>query len=284
MNYNADSANAEFWNYLCGTNAATYMGFDLDTKEGVAQFDAWYMDCYPYLVTYIDNTIVNAENCLEVGIGLGTISRYLSRNLAELSALDVAPQPCIFLQNSLEGENVNLRTINTSILEGKISTNMGERFDCAIAIGSLHHSGNLSLALDNLIASVRPGGKILVMVYNEFSFFRLLNNPMRFIHRLIESKFRKNLSWSEDEGNIRAVNDSNKEGIAAPHTAYSSKRLFTSRTDSSWSINSENISDFMLFNRYISRKKLLHFTTFFGGLDLYATGIKLPDPDSGLDF
>jgi len=283
MNHNADSANAEFWNYLCGTNAATYMGFDLETKEGVAQFDAWYMDSYPYLVKYVDDTIVKAQNCLEVGIGLGTISRYLSRNVNELSALDVAPQPCIFLKNSLEGESVNLLTINTSILEGNISTKIGDRFDCAIAIGSLHHSGNLGLALDNLIGSVKPGGKMLVMIYNEFSFFRLLNNPMRFIHRLIESKFRKNFTWSEYDGNIRAVNDSNEQGIAAPHTAYSSKRLFTSRTDSSWRVNSENISDIMLFKKHINRKKLLHLANIFGGLDLYATGIKLPDRDSGLD-
>lgn len=87
----ADAANAEFWNYLCGTNAATYMGFDLDTREGVGQFDAWYMGFYPYLPAYIDNAIDSAQSCLEVGIGLGTVSRYLSRNVHELSALDFAP-------------------------------------------------------------------------------------------------------------------------------------------------------------------------------------------------
>ena len=279
----ADKDNAEFWNYLCGTNAAIYMGFDLATEEGVLEFDNWYFHFYPYLKAYIDQTILDAQTSLEVGIGLGTVSRYLSRNVNELSALDVAPQPCIFLQKSLESENVNLNTINTSILDGTLFTQVGERFDSAIAIGSLHHTGNLNLALDNLIGSVEPGGKILVMVYNEFSFYRLLKNPLRFLLRLTESKFRKKYTWSEHDGPIRAVNDSNDEGVAAPHTAYSSKRLFTSRSDSKWNVNSENLSDFILFKKLISRRKLLYFVHIFGGLDLYATGIKLPDPETGFE-
>jgi SAM-dependent methyltransferase len=284
MTINADSENAEFWNYLCGTNAAIFMGFDLDTKEGVAQFDSWYMDYYPYLQEYIDKASKNAQTCLEIGIGLGTVSRYLSRNINEIFALDVAPQPCIFLQESLSDEDVNLHTINKSILEGTVFNENEERFDCVIAIGSLHHSGNLKLALDNMIDSVKPGGKILVMVYNEFSFYRFLNNPIRFFRRLTESKFKRIYSWSEIDGTVREVNDSNDKGISSPHTAYSSKRMFTSRTDLKWSVTSENLSDFMLFNRHINRKKLLHLVKFFGGLDLYATGIKKSGHESRLEF
>jgi len=283
MTEDADAANAEFWNYLCGTNAATYMGFDLDTREGVGQFDAWYMGFYPYLPAYIDNTVDSAQSCLEVGIGLGTVSRYLSRNVHELSALDVAPQPCIFLKKSLESEKVVLHTINTSILEGTISDRGGTRFDCAIAIGSLHHSGNLNLALDNLINSVKPGGKLLVMVYNEFSLYRLVKNPLRFCRRLINSKFKQNYTWSESDGPVRGVNDSNDQGIPAPHTAYSSKRLFTARQDSTWKVNSENVSDFMLLKKHVGRKNLLRYVKNFGGLDLYATGIKGPDIDLRLE-
>jgi SAM-dependent methyltransferase len=278
----ADQDNAEFWNYLCGTNAALYMGFDLATKEGVSEFDDWYFQFYPYLKAHLDQTLAGAQTCLEVGIGLGTVSRYLSRNVNELLALDVAPQPCVFLQKSLEGESVNLHTINTSILERTLSTHAGARFDCAIAIGSLHHTGNLNLALDNLINSVKPGGKILVMVYNEFSFYRLLKNPLRFLPRLAKSGFRQKYIWSEDDGAKRASNDINDQGMAAPHTAYSSKRLFTSRSDSKWIVTTENFSDFTLLKKHISRRKFLHFAKVFGGIDLYATGLKLLDSKAGI--
>jgi 2-polyprenyl-3-methyl-5-hydroxy-6-metoxy-1,4-benzoquinol methylase len=270
----ADSENAKFWNYLCGTNAATYMGFELDTKNGLAEFDTWYMDFYPYLLPYIDSAIAEGHSCLEVGIGLGTVSRYLARNMQEFSALDVAPEPCIFLEKSLSMENVSLITMRRSILEGPVSTELDARYDVAIAIGSLHHSGNLTLALDNLVKSVKPGGKILVMVYNEFSLYRLIHNPIRFLNHLILSMLKKKYSWSEQDKAVRAVNDSNEHGVAAPHTAYSSKQLFHSRIDSTWTVNTENISD---LPRLGLRNKLLPFVRNGGGLDLYALGVKCAD-------
>jgi 2-polyprenyl-3-methyl-5-hydroxy-6-metoxy-1,4-benzoquinol methylase len=270
----ADSENARFWNYLCGTSAATYMGFDLSTKKGITDFDSWYMEFYPYLLTYIDWATHNAKSCLEVGIGLGTVSRYLARNIGEFTALDVAREPCIFLKNSLEAENTTLKTINGSILDGPISTADGEKFDVAIAIGSLHHTGNIHLALDNLINSVKPGGRILVMVYNEFSVYRFIRNPLKFLLHLSSTGLRRRYSWNEADKSIRAMNDSNEIGEAAPHTAYSSRRLFKSQKNSRWKVKSENISNVMIFKKHVKRENLLPFVKIKGGLDLYALGIR----------
>jgi len=269
-----DEENAKFWNYLCGTNAAIYMGFDLNTKNGVSKYDAWYMGFYPYLRPYVDKAVVGSNTCLEVGIGLGTVSRYLARSTDEFYALDVAPEPCVFLEKSLETESINLKTMNRSILEGVVSTHLGNRFDVAIAIGSLHHSGDLALALDNLISSVKPGGKILVMIYNEFSIYRFVHNPLRFLKHFMLSILKKSYTWNENNKSVRAVNDSNDQGIPAPHTAYSSKQLFYSRLDSTWTVNTENISNLPLIGL---RKTLLPFVKIGGGLDLYALGVKCAD-------
>jgi len=113
--------------------------------------------------------------------------------------------------------------------------------------------------------------------------YRLVKNPLRFCRRLINSKFKQNYTWSESDGPVRGVNDSNDQGIPAPHTAYSSKRLFTARQDSTWKVNSENVSDFMLLKKHVGRKNLLRYVKNFGGLDLYATGIKGPDIDLRLE-
>ena len=274
----ADQENAKFWNYLCGTNAATYMGFDLSTKDGVSNFDKFYMDFYPYLRNYIDWATAESDSCLEVGLGLGTVSRYISSNVEEFTALDVAPEPCLFLERTINSSNATLTTVNKSILEGPVSTKDGEKFDCAIAIGSLHHSGNLHLALSNLVGSVKPGGRILVMVYNEFSIYRLFSNPFKFVKRAILVRSRNIHNWNELDNSIRAANDKNDIGEAAPHTSYSSKRLFHSRLDSKWSVKSENISSFTLFGKFIDRKRLFPIVQQAGGLDLYAMGIKCVDP------
>lgn len=270
----ADRDNAKFWNYLCGTNAAVYMGFDLDTKIGVSKYDDWYLNFYPYLLPYVDKAALGSKTCLEVGIGLGTLSRHLARRVGEFSALDVAPESCVFLEKSLGTENVNLNTLNRSILEGPVTTQLGDRFDVAIAIGSLHHTGDLALAIDNLVNSVRPGGKILVMIYNEFSVYRFIHNPIRFLKRYVLSNFKKSYTWSENSKSVRAVNDSNEQGAPAPHTAYSSKQLFYSRIDSTWTVDTQNISNLPLLGL---RNTLLPFVRNGGGLDLYALGVKCAD-------
>ncbi len=270
----ADQDNAEFWNHLCGTNAAIFMGFDLDTREGVSEFDDWYFDFYPYLKPYIDSQITDSMNVLEVGLGLGTVSRHLARNTGELTAIDVAPEPCKFLEKSLKGERVNLTTINRSVLDGENLAQFENKFDAAVAIGSLHHSGNVELAIDNILRMVKPGGKILIMIYNEFSLFRFVKNPLGFTKHLLESFLRKKYTWIENDKKVRGVNDSDSDGNAAPHTAYSTKKLFHSRLDSKWNVRSENISDFVILKKVINRKRLLPIVKKYGGLDLYAFGTK----------
>ena len=131
-----------------------------------------------------------------------------------------------------------------------------------------------------MVNSVKPGGKILIMIYNEFSIYRLIHNPIQFLTRLALLNFKNNqYNWSEKNKSIRAVNDQNEHGEAAPYTAYSSKREFTSRIDSKWNVKSENISGYSLFRiLIINRRRFLSLVRIAGGLDLYAFGVKCADP------
>ena len=112
------------------------------------------------------------------------------------------------------------------------------------------------------------------MIYNEFSLYRLFNNPYRYLLRLLTSRLRKEYSWNEKDEATRAVNDTNDFGQAAPYTAYSSKKIFETRQDSTWEIRCENIADFVILGKLIQRQKLLRFVKKVGGLDLYAVGIR----------
>ena len=73
-----DDQNASFWNEPCGTTAALNNGFDLNTKQGREDFDRWYWGFYPYLMPLVDEAINDAKSVLEIGIGSGSLSRYLS--------------------------------------------------------------------------------------------------------------------------------------------------------------------------------------------------------------
>lgn len=273
-NQESDNKNAEFWNYLCGTNAATYMGFDLETDKGLKDFDAWYMNFYPYLEEYLIWVKDGARTILEVGLGLGTVSRKLAKEVSNFVGVDVAEQPCIFLQRSLARDEIAVTTVKKSILEGPIFYKNNEKFDCAVAIGSLHHTNDLNRALDNVLASVKPGGRILVMVYNEFSAIRFIRNPQRFVKSFIQRISGTRNQWNELDPHARASNDANEVGQAAPYTIYCSKKTFSSRNDSTWEVSYENFSDFVIFGRLFKRDRFLRLARKIGGLDIYAKGTK----------
>jgi hypothetical protein len=91
---------------------------------------------------------------------------------------------------------------------------------------------------------------------------------------LSSTGLRRRYSWNEADKSIRAMNDSNEIGEAAPHTAYSSRRLFKSQTNSQWKVKSENISNVMIFKKHVKRENLLPYVKIKGGLDLYALGIR----------
>ena len=75
---NFDSENASYWQELCGTAAANSFGFDMSTLEGQEKFDVWYVDFYKYLFEFVDKLEVEDKRVVEIGLGLGTLSRKLA--------------------------------------------------------------------------------------------------------------------------------------------------------------------------------------------------------------
>ena len=92
-------------------------------------------------------------------------------------------------------------------------------FDQVIAIGSLHHTGDLRKALDEVHRVLKDGGRASVMVYNAHSLNRLVTTPTaRTLARVWPSKRRLILS--------RTLFDRSSDGSAAPHTDFVSKETF----------------------------------------------------------
>ena len=158
-----DRKNAFFWSEPCGTASANNLNLDLTKADDLVRYDDWYFNFYPYLKTYLKQVTSADDRTLEIGIGLGTVSRYLAKNVRQLDIVDIAPNAIKFTQNSLDQFN-NINFYCQSILD----FNPPHQYNSIIAIGSLHHTGQLELALKKLEDFLIPGGKILVMVYYAF--------------------------------------------------------------------------------------------------------------------
>lgn len=139
------SKNSDFWNELCGTTLARYLGITDSSKESLAKFDNWYFDFYPYLFDHIPFDSLKGKDVLEVGLGYGTVSQRLAESGANYIGLDVAAGPVDMVNHRLDQKGLSGEARQGSILEPPFAT---DSFDAIVAIGCLHHTGNLKLAID----------------------------------------------------------------------------------------------------------------------------------------
>jgi SAM-dependent methyltransferase len=264
-----DGENAAFWNELCGSHTAEVNGFKISTLNGQDSFDKWYFEFYPYLDRYLD--FPNLSNCdvVEVGLGLGTVSRFIAKNSKSYTGVDVAPAVCKFVEQSLMDHGTPGEIINSSILEP--IEGAFRKFDIGIAIGSLHHTGDLKRAISNLEQLVKEDGQILIMVYNHFEISRVVKRPIRAIADYFELKIGNKLAFNETEVGLRAANDSNSEGIAAPHTEYATKSFFNSLDGGfRYSTKLENFHQPTGLLSGVKRTSLLGLPSKLFGTDIYA--------------
>jgi 2-polyprenyl-3-methyl-5-hydroxy-6-metoxy-1,4-benzoquinol methylase len=239
------SANESFWNELCGTHLAKVIGISDSSAASLKKFDDWYFNFYPYLFDHIPFDELKNKDVLEVGLGYGTVSQRLAESGANYQGLDIAAGPVNMVNHRLRQNGLLPdRAHQGSILEPTFKPNS---FDAIIAIGCLHHTGDLKKAIDQCYSLLREGGELTFMVYYAYSYRRWTRSPLATLSYVLrESKGYRGvvgLSASRD----RAAYDSNSSGEGAPHTDWISKKslseycsLFSSFTPTIENIDRDN--------------------------------------------
>ena len=203
--------NAEFWDELCGTHMARQLGIRDASPGELARFDEAYLALYPYLLGYFPRDWVEERPVLEIGLGYGTLSTALARMGADYHGLDIAAGPVEMARHRLAGipgarpEQVQ----QGSVLELPYPD---ASFDLVASIGCLHHTGDLFGAIREVRRVLRPGGRVVLMVYNRRSLRRLVAVPVAALRH-------RGAQVSADE-EMRARYDATTHGAAAPHTDF----------------------------------------------------------------
>jgi SAM-dependent methyltransferase len=183
-----------------------------DASSGeLARFDAAYLAVYPYLLGYFPREWVEGRQVLEVGLGYGTLSEALARMGAEYHGLDIAPGPVEMTRHRLAGvpDARPDQVQQGSVLELPFPD---ASFDLFASIGCLHHTGDLFGAIQEVRRVLRPGGRLVLMVYNRRSLRRLLAAPASAVRR------RRDRAGADEA--LRARYDATADGAAAPHTDF----------------------------------------------------------------
>ena len=211
----SDQENQYFWDELCGTSLARGLGITDSSAASLKKFDNWYFDFYPYLEPMIDELEVSGKRVLEVGLGFGSVSQLLGEKGAVVTALDVAKGPVDQAAARFKNAKVAGRAVQGSILDQQF---VDQSFELVVAIGSLHHTGDLRRSVNQCARLLKPGGQLFVMVYNAFSYRRLLKatgpSILYFLRQCLGFRGVVGHSTPRD----RKLYDADSSGKAAPHT------------------------------------------------------------------
>jgi SAM-dependent methyltransferase len=262
-----DAANAGFWEELCGTNLARELGLTDASPASLERFDRAYLDLYPYLAGYLRAPEMAGRRLLEVGLGYGTVAELLARAGADYHGLDIASGPVAMARARLEripGARPE-GTQQGSVLELPFPD---ASFDRVVSIGCLHHTGDIWRAMAEVRRVLRPGGELLLMVYNRHSARRVLLWP------LLAARHRLVAGAPTPEVWLRHANDGTPAGGTAPHTDFVSvaelRGLLHGMRDVR--IDRRSIDRVPLGPLEVSRARLMRMgVDRLAGLDLYAT-------------
>jgi SAM-dependent methyltransferase len=208
-----DDRNAAFWDELCGTNMARTLGISDASKESLTRFDEAYFALYPYLLGYVPRQAVEGRHLLEIGLGYGTLGEALTRLGADYHGLDLAAAPVAMMRSRLAripGGHPE-QVVQGSALELPFED---ASFDHVVSIGCLHHTGDLFGAVAECRRVLRPGGRLVLMVYNRRSARRVLLGPVLRARQWLMP------GGPSAEETLRYFYDGHADGDAAPHTDF----------------------------------------------------------------
>jgi SAM-dependent methyltransferase len=265
--------NSEFWDELCGSQLAKTLGITDSSKASLKKFDDWYFDFYPYLFDHIPFHTFKGQKILEIGLGYGTVSQRLAEAGADYLGTDIAAGPVAMVRHRLAQNDLSGQVVQGNILEPGLLPNS---FDAIVAIGCLHHTGNLKLALEQCYRLLRPGGSLIFMVYYAYSYRRFRSATKATLRHMIREALGHRGVVGSSAERERAAYDSGSGGDAAPHTDWISIRSLRSlcRDFSSFTAKLENIDQEPPFQARARADLLKTRWPRIVGLDLYATAVK----------
>jgi ubiquinone/menaquinone biosynthesis C-methylase UbiE len=163
--YYKDEIQRQWDRDACGSHYA---------KETLPNTLEWYLEIEryrygvyaPWMPEVMEFDRHRGEKLLEVGAGLGTDHAQFARNGALTTDLDLSSG---HLEHAKR--NFSLRGLDGEFVHGD-AENMpfhDETFDVVYSNGVIHHSPNTQRIVDEMYRVLRPGGRIIVMVYAENS-------------------------------------------------------------------------------------------------------------------
>jgi SAM-dependent methyltransferase len=131
-------------------------------------------------------SIYTGKYVLDIGCGTGRWSKFLSKKVDAIEAID--PSEAVVSAASLLQNDENVRISQASAGDIPFPDNT---FDFALSLGVLHHIPDTQAAMQKCIDKLKPGGYFLVYLYysldNRGCFFKFLFYISNLVRRIVSS-------------------------------------------------------------------------------------------------
>lgn len=172
----------EYWNlHPCGTQ---FTHLEWGSKKFFDEVERFRYETQPFMNSIIGFDRFAGKKLLEVGCGLGTDLLQFARGGAFVTGIDLTPQSIDLVKRrfQLEGIPVDARVSDAENLPFADNS-----FDVVYSFGVLHHTPNTQKAIDEVFRVLKPGGKIVIMLYHKNSLHVWLGIPLFSLWKIVKN-------------------------------------------------------------------------------------------------
>ena len=173
----------DYWNaHPCGTQ---FTHLEWGSKEFFDEVERFRYETQPFMSRIIGFDQFPGKKLLEVGCGLGTDLLQFARGGASVTGVDLTLQSIELVKKrfELDGLSVDARVSDAEHLPFPDNS-----FDVVYSFGVLHHTPNTQKAIDEVHRVLKPGGKIIIMLYHKNSLHVWLGIPLFTLWKFMKSK------------------------------------------------------------------------------------------------
>lgn len=145
------------------------------TKGFFEDLDEYRFDKLRYLPKVVNFAGYKGKKLLEVGCGVGIDLVRFAAGGAQVTGIDLAEQSIDLARKNFEQHGLagDLRLGNGEALEFAADT-----FDVVYAHGVIQYTAHAQQMIDELFRVVKPGGEVIMMVYNRHSWLNFLSETL----------------------------------------------------------------------------------------------------------
>lgn len=169
----------EYWDaHPCGTQ---FTDLDWGSKEFFDEVESFRYATQPFMKEIVGFDKFTGKKVLEIGCGLGTDLLQFARGGANVTGVDLTPKSIELVKNRFAMENL---PVDARVADAENLPFDNDSFDVVYSFGVLHHTPDTQKAIDEVHRVLKPGGRIIIMLYNRTSLHVWLGAPLYAAARL----------------------------------------------------------------------------------------------------